>query len=740
MAGSHKETRRVDAGRNSNQPADTVGKTSSGQTKADLKKQDAEWGFDPGRSGMATEAKMGMSIIVILVGAFGFLVYHKFDLRQRQLLAEVKPTADSPDGAAADAAAAHASTFDEFQPDEFQPDEAQPGPFAKGTPEADAFSPSDVLTAQSPAPTFDDGSPLEPPITDAEPFEPLAFDTGTAAPLADATDPDPATEPASPFDNLLEPIEGADATTAEPAAETMVASNDPFPPFDSTQQTQEPVFAPFDDAPTVNSSVGDALPLAPLPLDSNNVITPQQESVPELVDQFEPVKPLPPVDTATSGTIATADIPAFPAGDRESQPDAAAPANPFDDTIKPQTPPDGPVEFMANVQPEILKPVDTPQSPQQPAIAESIVPLPADPFVNAAQTTVADAEPELLPVQQEPLFPLEPANTTAEPPAAGRLNPDTAIAMLDPAVDVNLFEDPIPRSKPPVTDPQSEFPSAAEPDAPDFPGFDDSPRTFEPAPATENFPVADGPAETIKPPEPNLFSEPIDNSTPADGAPAPAEQRVPIPRAPLSTDSERVFGAAPETAVRQYDPPPRYVDEDDTFDVNAPGVGVAHIVPGASRIQLTAATEECAICEVQPKDNYWTISRRAYGTARYFSSLAEYNRHRIPDPRKLRPGMKVLVPDPKILEAKYPEFFKDQKKLEQRRLPSGFFLQKDGSPAYRVGARETLGEISQKHLGRASRWIQIFRMNQQILQDPNKLKPGTVIRLPDDATNVQLRP
>ncbi|HIK94440.1 MAG TPA: hypothetical protein EYG03_21050, partial [Planctomycetes bacterium] len=35
---------------------------------------------------MAVETKMGMGIVIILVCAFGFLVYHKFDLRQRALL------------------------------------------------------------------------------------------------------------------------------------------------------------------------------------------------------------------------------------------------------------------------------------------------------------------------------------------------------------------------------------------------------------------------------------------------------------------------------------------------------------------------------------------------------------------------------------------------------------------------------------------------------------------------------
>ncbi len=167
-------------------------------------------------------------------------------------------------------------------------------------------------------------------------------------------------------------------------------------------------------------------------------------------------------------------------------------------------------------------------------------------------------------------------------------------------------------------------------------------------------------------------------------------------------------------------------------------IGVSHIMKPSKIQQVAAVRDECEICEVQLKDNYWSISKRMYGTSRYFSALALYNQNRIPDPRKLRPGMKVLVPDPKALEAKYPELFRSFQ--PKAHLPTGYFLLNTGSPAYRVGDRETLSEISQKHLGRASRWIQIYRMNQQNLSDPNRLKPGTILLLPDDATNVQVAP
>ncbi len=141
---------------------------------------------------------------------------------------------------------------------------------------------------------------------------------------------------------------------------------------------------------------------------------------------------------------------------------------------------------------------------------------------------------------------------------------------------------------------------------------------------------------------------------------------------------------------------------------------------------------------VQNGDNYTKISKRVYGTVRYFSALAVFNQHRIPEPKNMRPGMVVLVPAKQVLEERYPELFADSqpKVVEQ----AGFLLLDDGSPAYRVGERETISEISQRFLGRSSRWIEIYRLNQSTLGDPNKLKPGTILALPADAVEVNVVP
>jgi nucleoid-associated protein YgaU len=57
---------------------------------------------------------------------------------------------------------------------------------------------------------------------------------------------------------------------------------------------------------------------------------------------------------------------------------------------------------------------------------------------------------------------------------------------------------------------------------------------------------------------------------------------------------------------------------------------------------------------------------------------------------------------------------------------------------YRVGKNDTLSSIAEAHLGRASRWRQIYGMNQHELQNADRLQVGLELRLPRDATQTAL--
>jgi nucleoid-associated protein YgaU len=57
---------------------------------------------------------------------------------------------------------------------------------------------------------------------------------------------------------------------------------------------------------------------------------------------------------------------------------------------------------------------------------------------------------------------------------------------------------------------------------------------------------------------------------------------------------------------------------------------------------------------------------------------------------------------------------------------------------YRIQENDTLTDISLRHLGRSSRWIQIYELNRDNLANPNQLKIGTMLKLPGDASRVRI--
>ena len=147
------------------------------------------------------------------------------------------------------------------------------------------------------------------------------------------------------------------------------------------------------------------------------------------------------------------------------------------------------------------------------------------------------------------------------------------------------------------------------------------------------------------------------------------------------------------------------------------------------------------IATVRPGETYWAISKRCYGAAKYFKALARYNARRITDPRKLKPGMKVVCPPPAVLRPYDPDLLAE---AERRANPApktsdGFGVDERGRPVFVVGPGDTLGGIARTTLGKASRWRQIHAMNRDKIRDPARLKPGTLLDLPPDAGGVRRR-
>ncbi len=53
-----------------------------------------------------------------------------------------------------------------------------------------------------------------------------------------------------------------------------------------------------------------------------------------------------------------------------------------------------------------------------------------------------------------------------------------------------------------------------------------------------------------------------------------------------------------------------------------------------------------------------------------------------------------------------------------------------GEQTYTVAKGDTLSSIAKNHYGKASAWHQIFDANRDVIDDPDRIFPGQVIKLP----------
>ncbi|MEZ6125172.1 MAG: LysM peptidoglycan-binding domain-containing protein [Planctomycetaceae bacterium] len=635
---------------------------------------------------MATEARMGMAVVVILVCAFAFLVYHKFDLKQQALKAAAIAAQNSEPGTSL-------ATDDS-------------GHIESSDPQADtSFGydfPSAVATAAERSQTGDQS----PAFADAEPQVAAARQTPTPVSKTDEFAVLTHTS-----DRQVRSFGEEAVSETAPAKEPAFTLSEPEVPANSAPAPKEsPGFAAFDQA------------FSDKPADANKPALTQQQP-----DQFE-------------------DFPAASASASLAQADRAQEQWPFEEPAKTTQPipkfdgreidnPGSENPFAATSKPEGLFPkkevaggeiaaADAPQAELLPPVEAFTAPFetPEVEVASAGENPPETRTDDLLSAFGEPQA--KPVESAAPAPAA--------IVQFDdrPFGD---FDDK-------GSAPEKHAAAASEPspfESTPFPEFADRERT--PASAVPDA----QPAEILPGDD---FGSPVSGRSNRMKRPEnTVAMSAPVPDVDAFEDSFPPPAAAARRPAPPREPEPspyRLSVPTTTLDQSERIIGTEQPVRSVARshvIQPVAMSGDVDVVDVQPDDTYWTISKRVYGTARYFSGLALYNQHRIPDPKKLRTGMKVLIPAPDVLESQYPELYTDLAR-SQASLPRGFFLQPNGSPAYRIGERETLSEISQKHLGRASRWIEIQRANPVALRDPNRLKPGTVITLPDDATDVHMIP
>jgi nucleoid-associated protein YgaU len=66
-------------------------------------------------------------------------------------------------------------------------------------------------------------------------------------------------------------------------------------------------------------------------------------------------------------------------------------------------------------------------------------------------------------------------------------------------------------------------------------------------------------------------------------------------------------------------------------------------------------------------------------------------------------------------------------------VPSAVPTSGTSESTYTVKAGDTLSKIAQEKLGDANAYMDIFNANKGLLSDPNKIKPGQVLKIPQTA-------
>jgi nucleoid-associated protein YgaU len=156
-----------------------------------------------------------------------------------------------------------------------------------------------------------------------------------------------------------------------------------------------------------------------------------------------------------------------------------------------------------------------------------------------------------------------------------------------------------------------------------------------------------------------------------------------------------------------------------------------------SSLSNPPAPREDGKYEVQPNDSYWTISERLYGSNAYFKALTAHNRDKGKSEETLRPGDLILAPPVAQLEQLYPDLcpkpnHRDAQQSQSRAVTVSTGHQYRGGRTYTVAEGDTLFNIARYELGKASRWVEIYQLNQRVLgKDFNYLTPGIQLTLPE---------
>ena len=206
---------------------------------------------------------------------------------------------------------------------------------------------------------------------------------------------------------------------------------------------------------------------------------------------------------------------------------------------------------------------------------------------------------------------------------------------------------------------------------------------------------------------------------------------------PPTTNGGQVTGTPGQTPQRDpfaTDPEPNWT-EGGVSQGPAGTQGQAQAGPGSQaptqqQAQTPAATSG-GVREhtVQPGETLSSIALATYGESRHYLAIEKANPDL--DPKRMRPGMKIKLPDPAAVKAEVSARAVGPARQTATQQQATI----DPAREYRVQPGDSLYKISLRLYGRGDKADALYQANRAAIGDDSaRLKVGTVIKLPEAPT------
>ena len=162
------------------------------------------------------------------------------------------------------------------------------------------------------------------------------------------------------------------------------------------------------------------------------------------------------------------------------------------------------------------------------------------------------------------------------------------------------------------------------------------------------------------------------------------------------------------------------------------GMAVIDDEPGQPVSRRVSTGPEVVQHHVQRNESLYKIAAKYYGDGNQWRRIAKDNQGRVGDNGSVREGVTLRILDPKVGSA--PDQAVANAPVEPGVQPIAKPKTRIAEPqdalTYTVKSGDTLGEISMELLGTIRRQHELIALNRDVINDPNELRAGMVLKLP----------